>query len=250
MGFHKRLLYFIASGVFFTITFPLFANRDQKANGELAIKVAGKNMPNHSPVQIDMDPSICGADRDSFALLKNHDDELQNVVVWLEPQDKSILSNFPSKRLEDQSIAIRKCEFTPRVSIVPNEGTLSVKSNDPILFQVRSRGKKNPKQSRSLPPHIEAVQFSFREPEIVPITCDLHSWMKAFVVVAQHSLFAVTNQTGDVKFKKLPSGLYNIFTWHELSGTRLVAEGVEVKSKTIHKKIDLDFQSVDRVVLK
>jgi hypothetical protein len=67
---------------------------------------------------------------------------------------------------------------------------------------------------------------TFAEPELVTITCDLHSWMKSWVVVAEHPYYAVTDAAGAYRIAGVPPGRYRLRMWHEVLGE--LAREVEV----------------------
>jgi hypothetical protein len=61
----------------------------------------------------------------------------------------------------------------------------------------------------------------FTAPEVmVPVKCDLHSWMNAYIGVVEHPFFAVTADGGRFELKGLPPGTYTIEAWHEKAGTQ------------------------------
>ena len=48
------------------------------------------------------------------------------------------------------------------------------------------------------------------------IKCDVHPWMKAWVMVADHPYFAVTDENGNFEINNvLPPGEYELGFWHE-----------------------------------
>jgi hypothetical protein len=59
----------------------------------------------------------------------------------------------------------------------------------------------------------------FKKPEIVRIDCDLHTWMRAWVVVADHPFFVVTGPQGEFVLENVPPGKYTLKVWHETLGT-------------------------------
>jgi hypothetical protein len=62
---------------------------------------------------------------------------------------------------------------------------------------------------------------TFTSPEVmVPLKCDLHTWMNAYVGVLEHPFFAVTADGGRFELKGLPPGTYTIEAWHEKAGTQ------------------------------
>ena len=51
------------------------------------------------------------------------------------------------------------------------------------------------------------------------MTCDLHSWMRGWVVVAEHPFYALTNGAGEFELRGLPAGRYTLKVWQERLGT-------------------------------
>ena len=50
---------------------------------------------------------------------------------------------------------------------------------------------------------------------MVPIKCDVHSWMSTYIGVLSHPYFVVTGSDGAFDLSKLPAGTYTIEAWHE-----------------------------------
>jgi hypothetical protein len=55
---------------------------------------------------------------------------------------------------------------------------------------------------------------------MIPVACDVHSWMSAFVGVVDHPYFAVSGSDGSFELPNLPPGDYEVEAWHELYGTQ------------------------------
>ena len=49
-------------------------------------------------------------------------------------------------------------------------------------------------------------------------SCDLHPWMRAWVVVAEHPFYAVTNERGELALENVSPGTYTLQLWHETLG--------------------------------
>ena len=62
---------------------------------------------------------------------------------------------------------------------------------------------------------------TFDTPEVmVPLECNVHGWMNAYVGVMSHPFFAVSGADGSFTITGLPAGTYEIEAWHETLGTR------------------------------
>jgi hypothetical protein len=114
------------------------------------------------------------------------------------------------------------------VIIVPVGGTVEFLNSDRLLHNVKSVGKENPSFNRAQP-HARSISFTFKKPEILRVDCDLHSWMRGWVVVAEHPFYAVTNEQGEFSLDNVPPGKYSLQVWHETLGT--VKQELVVESK-------------------
>jgi len=47
------------------------------------------------------------------------------------------------------------------------------------------------------------------------IKCDVHPWMKAWVMVSDHPYFAITDKNGNYQIDNVPTGTYEIMFWQE-----------------------------------
>jgi plastocyanin len=165
------------------------------------------------PVTIDQ--YICGKEKDSEDLLLGPDGGVVNAVVWLENPPAGMKWKDPLPKVEmDQ----KGCVFAPRVVVVPVGGTVDFLNSDRLLHNLHSVSRDNPTFNRTQP-RGRTVPVTFTKPEIVTITCDLHSWMKSWVVVAEHPFYAVTGPAGEFRFTGLPAGNYRLRLWQEALGT-------------------------------
>jgi hypothetical protein len=80
------------------------------------------------------------------------------------------------------------------------------------------------------------TERSFPAAEImIPVSCDVHSWMSAYVGVVDHPYFDVTGDDGAFELPNLPPGEYEIEAWHEFYGAQTmnvtVGEGESVETE-------------------
>jgi hypothetical protein len=90
-------------------------------------------------------------------------------------------------------------------------------NSDRLLHNIHSVSKENPPLNRTQPKG-RTIPVAFAKPEIIRIKCDLHSWMSAWVVVADHPFYAVTNPQGEFVLDNLLAGQYTLRAWHESLG--------------------------------
>ncbi len=69
---------------------------------------------------------------------------------------------------------------------------------------------------------------------MIPVKCNVHPWMRAYIGVVSHPFFAVTGDDGTFTIKGLPPGTYTLEAWHEKYGNQDIQVTVAPKeSKTL-----------------
>jgi len=118
------------------------------------------------------------------------------------------------------------CRFEPRVVIVPPGTDLEVLNPDGVAHNVRTTGLdlNNPGMNKMMAPSdpkmvIKGSKF-LAEAEVVQFNCDIHPWMKSFVVVHDPRFAAITNADGSYEIKNVPPGKYTLKVWQERCGEK------------------------------
>ena len=113
------------------------------------------------------------------------------------------------------------CLYTPRVIGVMVGQTLAITNSDPLLHNIKAVPTENRGFNVSQPRAGMTSNRTFTTPEImVPLQCNVHGWMNAYVGVVEHPYFAVTGADGSVTIGGLPAGTYQVEAWHETLGTQ------------------------------
>lgn len=178
------------------------------------VRYAGPPVP-PKKLQVTIDQYICGKEKDAEDLVVSPGRGVKSAVVFLEdpPPDASSPAAATTVPM-DQA----ECVFVPRVVIVPVGGTVEFLNSDRLLHNLHSVSRGNPSFNRTQPKG-RKISVVFRRPEIVRIECDLHSWMRAWVVVAAHPFYALTNGDGEFLLGDVPPGTYTLRVWQERLGT-------------------------------
>jgi len=160
---------------------------------------------------------------------------IANVIVWIVNPPTSGPGLPPDPKLEPEPIVLsqRGCVYRPHVLALRVGQRLRVTNEDRGRHNVRSiaRSELNPSVNVNQAEGAAALELVFAAHEVaVPIVCDLHPWMKAWVGVFDHPYFAVTGADGSFHFDDLPPGEYEVRAWHEVLGrlsavAKLTAEG-------------------------
>ncbi len=164
---------------------------------------------------VTIDQYVCGKEKNAEDLILSPQRGIRNAVVWLEnPPPGPTAEAPPPATAVDQ----RECMFTPRVVVVAAGGRIDFLNSDRLLHNLHSTPSANPPFNRTQPKG-RTIAITFPHPEIVRVSCDLHSWMRGWVVVADHPFYAVTDADGQFALKGLPPGRYTVRVWQERLGT-------------------------------
>ena len=83
-------------------------------------------------------------------------------------------------------------------------------------------------------PSVMSSDRTFTAPEVmVPLECNVHGWMHAWLAVLPHPFFSVTGTDGAFTIKGLPPGTYTVEAWQEKYGTQtatVTVAGSETKT--------------------
>ncbi|MGC2398195.1 MAG: carboxypeptidase regulatory-like domain-containing protein [Acidobacteriaceae bacterium] len=132
--------------------------------------------------------------------------------------------------LEDKTFAVppdpvvidqKGCWFHPRVMGIQTGQTLQVINSDPVTHNIHPMAEVNREWNHSQGMGDPPISRRFTRPEImIPVKCNIHSWMHAYIGVLSHPYFAVSGDDGKFLIKNLPPGTYTLGVWQEKLGTQ------------------------------
>jgi plastocyanin len=108
--------------------------------------------------------------------------------------------------------------FQPHVSAVQVGTTVDFLNSDSVahnVFWTSIGGNKKLNHNMGTWPKGERKSFKFDTPGAVPILCNVHPEMSAYLVVVPTPYFAVSDPTGIYKIENVPDGSYTVLAWHE-----------------------------------
>jgi hypothetical protein len=143
---------------------------------------------------------------------------LANVLVYV----KSGLGNYrydlPTTPATLDQVG---CTYQPHVLGLMAHQKLDIQNTDPIVHNVHPVPHKNRAWNQSQPVGSAPIETSFENADFaIPVLCNLHPWMRAYVFVFSHPYFDVTTTAGTFDLKNLPPGTYTIEAWQEKYGTQ------------------------------
>ena len=166
--------------------------------------------PALAPLETTKERAICG-DSVPDEALQVAGGMLRNVVVTV----KGAPAPAPGKGVLDQ----RGCRYLPHVQTLPVGSTLEVVNGDPTLHNVHGYLGQATAFNLAMPSKDSRLARQLKKPGLVVVKCDVHSWMSAYVWVADGPA-AVTGENGAYAMAEIPPGTYEVTAWHEKLGER------------------------------
>jgi hypothetical protein len=146
-------------------------------------------------------------------VLRSANGGLANVVVYV----KSGLGHYRYPAPQTPVVLDQKnCMYAPRVVGLMVDQPFEVENHDLTMHNVVVMPRNNPRWGTTQPVGSAPVKSKFEDPEFaMPVICDIHPWMRAYVFVFDQPYFDVTSKDGAFALKDLPPGTYTIEAWHE-----------------------------------
>lgn len=147
----------------------------------------------------------------------NEDGTLSNVFIHVVEGPHSELE-FPTPS-EAVTLDQEGCRYIPHVLGVQTNQTLEILNSDGLLHNINAQPTNNRGFNISQPVEMSSSR-TFAAPEVmIPLRCDVHGWMSAYLGVMDHPYFSVSDGSGSFTIDRLPAGDYVVEAWHERYGT-------------------------------
>ena len=108
--------------------------------------------------------------------------------------------------------------FQPHVMVVQVGTTVDFQNSDSVnhnVFWPSVAGNKKLGHNLGTWPHGEKRSFTFDTAGAVPLLCNVHPEMEAYVIVSPTPYFAKANSSGEYKIENIPDGTYTVTAWKE-----------------------------------
>jgi plastocyanin len=164
--------------------------------------------------------SVCAAKHASTPMIEevvvNGNGTLANVFVYVKEGLESLQFPTPGAVLLDQN----GCVYLPHVLGVMAGQDITIKNSDGLLHNINASPAEQRGFNTSQPVAMETTRAFGTAEVMVPLRCDVHGWMNAYVGVLDHPYHSVSNGSGAFDLSTLPPGDYVIEAWHERYGTQ------------------------------
>src|SRR3989475_5091155 len=110
------------------------------------------------------------------------------------------------------------CRYHPHVLGIMVGQNLEIKNSDGILHNIKAKGTKNRPFNISQPTTMTSTR-TFTAPEVmVPLECNVHGWMHAWLGVLAHPFYGVSGSNRGLLGQGLAAAGRSARAWHEQNG--------------------------------
>jgi plastocyanin len=167
------------------------------------------------------DPEVCGGPILSRDVVVDPATKgIENGIAYLvKPNganpdlEKALLAKKPKVEIDQKA-----CQFVPYTTAMHQGQTLVFKSSDAVNHNVRYFGFANAAFNKILPPNGQDEVKLVAERRPIGLACDVHPWMKGYIMVFDHPFFAVTKPDGSFEIQGVPAGTQKLVVWQGAVG--------------------------------
>jgi hypothetical protein len=184
--------------------------------------------PTPAPINVTKDIDYCG----KFGLVNDdlvvnsENGGLKNVIVYLYlgrgDKEPPIAPSYEETADAEVLLDNKHCQFDPHVCLLRTTQRFVIGNDDPIGHNTKIDSTVNVPINPILPANVPNKEFEhhFTQEERlpVPVSCSIHPWMHAWLVVRSNPYLAVSDENGNFEIKDLPAGTWTMQVWHEKSG--------------------------------
>lgn len=190
--------------------------------GELVGKVYFRgDKPKLQAIDMMSDP-VCASEQPGSVFVQdgevNNNGTLPNAFVYI----KSGTGNLSQPAPHNSVVLTQQgCMYEPHVVGVMAGQPLQVVTVDPTTHNVHVMPKINREWNVTQQPGSPSIIKVFSQSEIaIPVHCNVHPWMKAYINVVSNPFYSVTGSDGSFAIKSVPTGEYTLEVWSATFGSQ------------------------------
>ena len=164
-----------------------------------------------APKKVDSskDPFCAQLEILSEALLVGKDGGLQNLVLMFDAKRSKAKVPAEFAKPVDGTVGLDNngCKFVPHIVFARVGQTIEVLNSDQTGHNANFGFFNNPAQNFLIPiGGKKEIKLVADEATLMPVECNIHPWMRAYVVALEHPYAAKSNENGELEITGLPTG--------------------------------------------
>lgn len=177
-------------------------------------------VPTAAKLDVNKDVEVCGKHMlVNEDLLVDAGGGIANVVVYVRTKGVQVNPDVAAAAAKPVVYDNKGCRFEPHILGVLVGQPVILRNSDPVghnsnIQPIGDQGV-NP-----LIPSGGEIEQKFNRSQFVPVpvTCNIHPWMKGYILPRENPYIAVSAKDGTFELKNLPVGELEFQAWHEKSG--------------------------------
>ncbi len=194
------------------------------------VHFAGK-LPERVRIDMSQDPVCSLAPGDNLTeQYVVHNGGLANVYVYVKSGPAAAMSAAAAPASQTVVLDQKGCQYVPHVVAIERGGTVEFRNSDATMHNIHTMATVvgNDTIDVSQGPRGAPVDRKFPTAEtMLPVRCNNHPWMNAFLNVSDTPFFAVSDADGRFRIAGLPPGTYTLGAVHEKLGEQTATVTVE-----------------------
>lgn len=178
--------------------------------------------PKPAAINITKDAQFCG----QFGLLNEslvvnkENGGVRDVVVFLYNRGSTppIHPDYKESAMAEVVLDNKKCRFEPRIAVMRTSQTLVLKNSDSVAHNTNYQGFNNADNVLIPSGGIAKKMLPVQENRAIPVACNIHPWMKGWILVRDNPYGAVSDKDGNLVIKNLPVGEWTFQFYQEELG--------------------------------
>ena len=218
-------------------------------------------------IVVDKDPQFCGKHNlvEESIVVNKENGGLVGVVVYLFDSTKpKIHPDYAKAAKAEVVVDNANCRFEPHVAAIRTGQTLVLGNKDPIGHNTKADFFSNNPFNDLIPAGGSIKKtFASAEGQPAPLSCSIHPWMNAYLLIREDPYFAVTDKDGKFTIKNLPVGEHTFIIWSNKFLSEVVVDGkptqwkvgnrigrvklnIKAGSNSLGKKIEVDAKQLEK----
>jgi len=168
--------------------------------------------PSEEPLEVDHDMDCCAKKPILPETLLLEDGKVKDAVIWIEGVKGDKPWPLDAGVMDQQG-----CIFLPHIVVIGVGETMRFLNSDPIIHNIHTWPRNNPPMSVSqLAKGLgRPIKRSFDLVDEIKVTCDVHKWMSAWILVRDNAYYSQSGEDGAFEITEIPPGKYKVVFWHE-----------------------------------
>jgi plastocyanin len=221
-----------SSGAAASSALPIAPPVNPSTAGEISgvVHFNGKTPP-RIPIDMSADPACKLSDLPYLTeQILVTDQQLANVYIYIKSgaPNYTAIPDAPAVRLNQ-----RGCRYSPHIIAIQQGGSVTFLNSDATVHNIHTMPNQSGNASLDIsepagsPPRTQV----FPTAEVMlPVRCNNHPWMSAFINVAPNPWFAISGADGRFTITGVPAGTYTLAAVHEKLGEQDIQITVPAKS--------------------